>query len=330
MKLNRSLLFLPLLALWPAASAAEKDPVGGDLREMPNKGPRRTMDYPAEKEIVTFLGVETRPVSPTLTAQLSLARDAGLVVASLVPGSPAAGVLQPHDILLKLDDQLLVETRQFSVLVRNRREGDEVMLTFVRAARENKVKVKLGKHEVPKLPLHGAAGFGAEPFDILVNPPGVMHGMPREDADRVLGLLQQGLTVPGMAPGAVKPAHRMLIERQHAPGFRATSVNPNNSTLVLTDDRGAMEITIRDGKKSLVVKNPQGGQIFSGPVNTPGEREALQPELRARLDEVEGMQEFTFRTDGEFQPAEVRAFPPMRQGIVFPHAEVHPLPAPAF
>src|SRR5471032_2492182 len=46
-----------------------------------------------EKESVTFLGLETAPITATLTAQLGLPDGAGLVVAHLEPGSPAAGAL---------------------------------------------------------------------------------------------------------------------------------------------------------------------------------------------------------------------------------------------
>ncbi len=71
----------------------------------------RRIGESGETESVTFLGIETGPVSPTLAAQLGLSEGTGLVVNPLVPASPAAGVLKPHDILLKLDDQILIEQR---------------------------------------------------------------------------------------------------------------------------------------------------------------------------------------------------------------------------
>src|SRR4051812_1163765 len=103
-----------------------------------------------EKEVVTFLGVETAPVSETLSAQLNLPKDSGLVVIHIVPDSPAASALKEHDVLVKLDDQLLVEPRQFSVLVRNHKDGDEVNFSYIRAGKAAAAKVKLAKHEVPK------------------------------------------------------------------------------------------------------------------------------------------------------------------------------------
>ena len=100
---------------------------------------------------MTFLGVETAPVSPTLTEQLSLPKGVGLVVRSVVPDSPAANSLKPHDILTKLNDQLLIETRQLAVLVQSYKEGDEVTLTYVRGGKESTVKVKLTKRDMPRL-----------------------------------------------------------------------------------------------------------------------------------------------------------------------------------
>ena len=69
----------------------------------------------------------------------------------IAPGSPSAGALKPHDILLKLDDQILIEQRQLAVLVRGHKEGDEITLTYLRAGKQATAKVKLAKHDVPKM-----------------------------------------------------------------------------------------------------------------------------------------------------------------------------------
>lgn len=244
---------------------------------------------PVEKENVTFLGVETAPVSETLGTQLGLARDSGLVVMQVVPGSPAENVLKQHDVLLKLDDQLLVEPRQFSVLIRNHKEGDEVTFTFIRAGKQATAKVKLAKHEVPK----GNVLFITEPRG-RGNAEAVMTysrdaaTAARADADRVLRLVEQG--VPR------EPVRGTV-------GFRATNVNIGNSNMVFSDDHGSLDLTIKDGKKTLVAKNPKGEQVFSGPVNTVEERRALPQDVRERLDRIEGMQGFSFRTDDQFVPA---------------------------
>ncbi len=272
----------------------------------------RTAKSDVEKETVAFLGVETGPVSPTVSTQLGLQRGMGLVVNQIVPKSAAAGVLSPHDILLKLDDQHLIETRQLAVLIRSKKEGDEVTLTYLRAGKQATVKVKLGKQEVPKValahfPNGGAQGFlSADRFEFAI-PPGQGPGE-REDVDRVLSLIR---------PRGENPM-RVEIDRQAGPGpgFRATRIYTGNSNMVLSDDEGSLDLSSKDGVKTLKAKNAKGEEVFSGPVTTPEERKAMPEEVRARLEKLEGMQDVTFHTDGDFQRPDPRVVRP--RGIALP------------
>lgn len=293
---------------------------------------------PVEKEVVTFLGVDTAPVSETLSSQLGLPRESGLVAMHLAPESPAAAALHRHDILIKFDDQLLVDSRQFSILVRNRKEGDEVVLTYLRAGKQATAKVKLGKHEVPKrIGMRGGDTFGAEGVwrqstgvpggvDVSIHNPDAAPGN-RQEVDRVLRLLERAphetraLTHADRLATAPS-ASAVRVPFADGPGFRATHVNPANSNMVFTDEQGSLDLTIKEGSKTLVAKNSKGEQVYSGPVNTPEERGALPPEVRERLNRLEGMQEFTFRTEEGFVPS-ARTIRPMPQGISMPR------PAPA-
>jgi serine protease Do len=312
-------------------TTTEADHVPGQPRIM------RRVGGPAETETVTFLGIETGPVSPTLAAQLGLNEGSGLVVTQLVPDSPAAGVLKQHDILLKLDDQILIEQRQLSVLVRGHKEGDEVTVTYLRAGKQATAKVKLAKHDVPKMsmmmfnqsmPSAGGMAFGARThnfpsgagagnFDIQVLPSPDLHGN-RDEVNRVLSLID-GANVPGQ--------RRINIMRPEGPGDRniSVTVNTGNSRIVSDDDKGSIELTIRDGKKHLVAKDPKGEQIFAGPVTTPEERKALPDDLRERLEKLEDMKQFSFKTDGDFKGAETKIIRPRGQGISLPSRS----PAPA-
>ncbi len=274
-----------------------------------------------EKETVAFLGVETSAVSATLAAQLPIPRGSGLVVNHVVEQSPAAAALKEHDILLKLDDQILIETRQLSVLIRQRKEGDEVTLTLLRAGKETTAKVKLGKHEVPKyaglfespatrtftLPMGGAGGQGI--WEMRTPEPGQRTS--REEVDRVLSLMH------GARGGA--PV-RVQIDSHGGPGLRAIGINTANSNLVFSDDEGSLELRAQDGVKTLVAKDAGGKEVFAGPVNTPEERKALPAQVRARFEKLEGMQDITFRTDGDFPGGETKVVRPPGRGISLPAA----------
>lgn len=261
-----------------------------------------------EKETVAFLGVETSPVSGATSAQLGLPRGTGLVVNHIVAKSPSVDVLKVHDILLKLDEQILIEVRQLSVLIRNHKEGDEVTLTYLRGGQKATAKVKLGKQEVPKMTTlmgGGAGSLGAwtpgGKFDLFT------PDAERADVDRLLSMIQR---TPDGDPV------RIHIDRSGGPGFRSVAVHTGNSNLVFSDNEGSLELTTKDGAKKLVAKNSKGEPLFTGPVTTPEERKTLPAGVRERLEKLEGMHEITFRTDGDFKGAETKVVRP--RGIALP------------
>jgi hypothetical protein len=57
-------------------------------------------------------------------------------------------------------------------------------------------------------------------------------------------------------------------------------------------------------------------------VNTPEERKALPAKVRERFEKLEGMQDITFRTDGNFKGAETKVVRPPARGISVPPAPV--------
>ncbi len=319
-----------LVAFPPVLCAADEKPAPkpkSELRVVSSPERRIVIERggdKGEKETVAFLGVETGPVSATTGAQLGLARGTGLVVNHVVPKGPAEGVLQQHDILLKLDDQILIESRQLAVLVRNKKQGDEVSLTYLRAGQKATAKVTLGQHEVPKLSAvldMGADGLGfaaerAGPAARVFELPLSAAGRSREETDQVLALIDQARAQHGSS-GQHGPV-RIQIDRQGGPGFRAMSINTADSNLVFSDDAGTLQLSHKDGAKTLVAKDAKGVELFSGPVTTPEERKALPDAVRARLEKLEGMRNMSFRTDADFRGAETKVVRPLERSISLP------------
>jgi len=105
---------------------------------------------PAAPVMKTWLGVAADELSEELRAQLPITEGAGLLVRSVVPESPAAVAgLVKNDVLVKLDDQILINVAQLSALVSSRKEGDLVHITYFRRGSESVVEAKLMKHEEP-------------------------------------------------------------------------------------------------------------------------------------------------------------------------------------
>jgi len=255
-----------------------------------------------EKIAVTFLGVETAPVGRTLAAQLGLSADLGLVVVRVMEGSPAASLLKEHDVLTKFDDQMLIDTRQLSVLVRARKEGEEVPLTLYRAGKELTFKAKLGQREMPKF---------AGPESML--PPGAEPGMPFFD-EECFGPRSPGPAsgfrpkrmnlrqMPGMGPEEVQNVLRMIGRERHswfgAPPvqfFRhdedkgSTMLNLAEGNFLFSDENGTVEVQASEGKRELTVKNPKGEITFQGPIKNDEDRKKLPPEVMDRLHKIENV-----------------------------------------
>lgn len=296
---NRYLLPALALAVLSPAAWAEKEVT---IRRLDKEGANpdiviRKQGEPMEKEKVTYLGVETAPVSRTLAAQLGLARDTGLVIVRVEGKSPAGDLLKEDDVLTRLDDQILVNQQQLGVLVRGKKEGDEVKLTLMRGGKETTVKAKLGTHEVPKL--------AALPF------PGGPGGMSWS-----MGAMPEGLArlrqMPGMGDDVAKDVLRM-IGREHrnfmgAPGVRiirrsgkgSTILDLPNSNISYSDDSGSIDIKAEDGKRELTVKDATGKVTFQGPINTEEERKKLPPEVVKQLEKLDN-DSIGFETGEKFE-----------------------------
>ncbi len=104
-----------------------------------------------QTEKSTYLGVAVANVDETLRAQLKLAKGAGLKIEEVSPSSPAdkAG-LKAHDVLEKLNDQLLFNTDQLTSLVRSLKPGDQVTLSIIREGKARTIEATLAEKELPK------------------------------------------------------------------------------------------------------------------------------------------------------------------------------------
>jgi membrane-associated protease RseP (regulator of RpoE activity) len=130
--------------------------------------PTRQADPAGPKE-VAFLGVyvSTEEVSDVLRSQLGISPGAGLIVSYIAPESPAAKAgLQKNDVLVKLDDQWLLDGSQLRKLVRMHKEGDPIKLVLYRAGKQETVAATLGKTDAST----PDEGPGDNPFRLFTWP----------------------------------------------------------------------------------------------------------------------------------------------------------------
>ena len=96
-----------------------------------------------------WLGIAMEPVQEVVASQLSLAPGEGVVINHVAPESPAAKAgLQPNDILLRFEDQIIVEQSQLKKLIAMKKAGDSVKLTYLRKGAKMDASVTLVEHEL--------------------------------------------------------------------------------------------------------------------------------------------------------------------------------------
>lgn len=103
-------------------------------------------------EQAAYMGVGVESPGETLRAQLALPDGTGLVVNYLDDKGPAKNSIQKHDVLQKLDDQILINGEQLVALVRLHKPGEKVSLTLLRKAKQISIEVELGAKQVTDEP----------------------------------------------------------------------------------------------------------------------------------------------------------------------------------
>src|SRR5436309_10620586 len=253
----------------------------------------------APKVPMTFLGVEPSQVPDVVSEQLGLAKGLGLVVDYVEPNSPAASAgLQQNDILTTLNDQMLIEPSQLRRLLQTFPEGTEVTLTILRKGKEQKITAKLAKKEVPQR--HSMIPGGNLDWHWDFDETGDLGQQMQELKEQLRE--QLGDAQRGIIRGAVMKAHEaarraredarraareIRILSQDNGALRATRIDLGKAQIVFSDDKGEMKLENADGKKLLMVRDPQGKLLFSGPVETKEDIDKLPADVRERYERLQ-------------------------------------------
>ena len=283
---------------------------------------------PSAKEASgTYLGVAMGEIPPLTRAQLGLPEGIGVSVEHVTKGSAAekAG-LKANDIITQLDEQLIINSQQLQTLIRTKKPGDEVKLTYIRKGKEHKAKAKLTKGPIVARTPQALRLQNSKllPFNLPNGPEGqrqqfnlpngLGHGqmqMFKLNPQNLDQLNEQLKNIPGINPEDLKK----LLEGQglnfgqgapkgnggkefkfhfNLPGGNNENPNLNIRRQVVTsvsvsDNTGSYALNTKNGKKTFTAKDPDGAESFAGPVNTEEQRDSLDRNLIKKLEQLEGM-----------------------------------------
>jgi serine protease Do len=148
-----------------------------------------------------WLGIQLQEVTQDLAHSFGLESPRGALVANVTPGSPAerAG-LQAGDVILTYGDKPVADSSDLPPLVGTTRPGESKPLTIVRAGKEHRLDVTLGKLEdrSVKLAGNGESGSKGGPLNLVVSD--------LTDAQRQQLGVEQGVLIRQVGPGAAADA----------------------------------------------------------------------------------------------------------------------------
>lgn len=331
---------VPKVAEPPALPSRRSAPVEGERIHKIRQGP-------VEEVPTAFIGVLTGSVPRELRSHFSLAEGFGLLVEEVMPDTPAqAAGLKVDDILVRFEDQKLVNMEQLQTLVRSKKKDEVVSLTVISGGTETQVPVKIGERMMP-VRHEGARGMERyfTPFDrssFFENEPKAnemresverYQKQMREYQERMRDWSRDG------NKGAMPPAPswggpgRRDGGRRDGPdssrdGDRGSRNGPRDgehrserheyretANVTRSDDSGIYSLR-RDGERTVFTAKPKDGAEQSWNVNNDEERRAIPEPMKEKLRQLEEIR----GSEGSVPKAERGSLPPEGQESPTPGA----------
>jgi hypothetical protein len=241
-----------------------------------------------------YLGVHTSRLDKAVSHQLGLPGGVHLQVEQVAPGSPAedAGV-KLYDVLLKFDDQLLINPEQLKTLVRMRNPGERVSLSILRQSKPVTLSVELIEApESVRISYDEEWGDDGDPFDFdqLFGPKNRFRDFFRwhsfdfpdiRDFHR-----RHFFSDPHLDSSVPSPSGSgTLDDPLHGGGADLQSYSYSSSTqqITVSDEEGSLQWTEKDGLRFLRATDLDGRVLFEGAITTEDERKKMPDGVGQRL-----------------------------------------------
>ena len=250
----------------------------------------------AKPKKVAFLGVHTEKLAPSIGHQLNLPDGIYLEVVHVGEGSPAEKIgIQKYDILKNFDDQILINPDQLKQLVQMKKPGDLVSLGLLQKGKKKTIQVELDVTTMAKTRERSISLDPANPFSFF-DDERLGNSRIRDFLEQEFGnnLRFRNHPVDPFLPDFLAPPNSPTPNPDpngpvHTPDSEAQtfSYSSTQNQTVVTDEKGTLHWTEKDGQKFLRATDPNGNLIFEGAVNTQQERAKLPDGLLPRLEKIE-------------------------------------------
>jgi hypothetical protein len=241
-----------------------------------------------------YLGVHTSRLDQGLSHQLGLPPGAHLRIDRVAQGSPAENAgLKLYDILLKLDDQLLINPDQLKTLVQMRNPGERISLSVLRQSKPITVSVEL--LEIPeelrdrqnrdwmddRNPFEFDGHFPQDRFRDFFR----RHSF---DFPNIRDFHRRPFfSDPGLDPSVPLPSGSgTLDDPLHGGGsadVQTYSYSSSTQQVTVSDAEGSLQWTEKDGLRFLRATDLEGRVLFEGAITTEEDRKKLPDGVGQRL-----------------------------------------------
>lgn len=205
-----------------------------------------------------YLGVNIQTLTPDLAKALKVEEQKGILVADVVPGSPAEkGGIERGDIIVSYNGKDVDDSHKLPAMVAATPVNEKVAITVIRNGKKSDMSVTVGKLE-PKEGI--AADPGTEPFKS--NWGLQLHDLGPEIERHYRLKADKGVVVVGVEPGS--PADEaglqqgdVIVEVNRQP---VNSVDEVKESVSKSEGEGRLLILVQrqDGKFYVPLKQQQG------------------------------------------------------------------------
>lgn len=242
----------------------------------------------------TYLGVATVPTNTEVGDHLKLAEGVGLTVVQVDPDSAAGEVMQTRDIIVKMDEQILIDPRQLAVLVRSHEPGEKVKFEIYRQGEKVVEEVELGEaEELPQMqprsyPAPSPFGPPAQQFPPIPRRNmgrggnGFMEEFQRDLEDRFRSFRESFGDMDEMLE---RLRDQMDTSDPQGPQVQTQQHSTVDITQIINGKR--YHYTRKDNDQHLEVIEADGKVVFDGPINTEEELEKVPQDALDFLDSID-------------------------------------------
>ncbi|MEN3939992.1 PDZ domain-containing protein [Prosthecobacter sp. SYSU 5D2] len=267
---------------------------------------------PGAESPTAYIGVMTSALPRDLRSHFGLPEGFGLLVQEVMPDTPASAAgIQANDVLIRFEDQKLVNMEQLQTLVRSKKKDDQVPMTLLSNGKEKQVTVKIDERMMPAM--EGDMRRDSGPF-----PPffGSQRGSPdimrewRDSLEKYQRQMQEyeermrelardwsrdnGFDSRPMPPSRNGPDRRDGFSfRDNARGRepeRPSRQNRENANVTRSDDSGVYSLRQEDGRTVFTAKPKDAGEQ-KWEVNSEEDRRSLPPLMQEKLRQLEAIRD---------------------------------------